>query len=147
MALLFTLDASVFVAACRHYESGYASSRALLNGLSKAAIPLIEPAILPVEVASALIRTGSNPELAKDFAESIFGLPHLTLVALDSRMALRAIEITTQHKLRGADTLYVTIAIQYGARLVTLDNEQFRRAPVAVDACKPEVALTLLNTR
>jgi predicted nucleic acid-binding protein len=145
MALLLTLDASVFVAACRRHEPGHAASRALLDGLREAAVPLIEPAVLPVEVAAALRRTGSNPALAKEFAEAILGLPHLTVVAVDERMARRAVAMATQHQLRGADALYVTVAAQYGAHLVTLDGEQLRRAPAALHACKPEAAAALLK--
>lgn len=145
MALLLTIDASVFIAACHHHEPGYAASRALLDGLREAAVPLIEPAILPVEVAGALSRTGSNERLAKEFAEAILALPHLTVVAVDERMSRRAVTTATQHKLRGADALYVAVATQYGAHLVTLDGEQLRRAPAVVNACKPEAAAALLK--
>jgi len=145
MALLLTLDASVFVAACHQAEPGYAASRTLLEELRMTAVPLIEPAILPVEVAAALSRTGHKPALAREFAEAILALPHLTIVAVDERFSRRAIAIATQHKLRGADALYVTVAAQYGAHLVTLDGEQLRRAPAIVGACNPEAATTLLK--
>jgi len=145
MALLLTLDASVFVAACHRHEPGHAASRALLDELRTMAVPLIEPAILPVEVAAALRRAGDNATLAKEFAEAILVLPHLTVVALDERFSRRAIVTATQHQLRGADALYVAVAAQYGAHLVTLDAEQLRRAPAAVHACKPEEATALLK--
>ena len=74
MALLLTLDASVFVAACHRHEPGHAASRAFLDELRTAAVPLIEPAILPVEVAAALRRAGDNATLAKEFAEAILAL-------------------------------------------------------------------------
>jgi len=48
-------------------------------------------------------------------------------------------------RLRGADAIYVTVAAQYGARLVTLDAEQLARAPAAVGACRPETAARLLR--
>jgi len=145
MALLLTLDASVFVAACRQHEPGHAASRALLDKLRKTAIPLIEPALLPVEVAAALRRTGSSATLAKEFAEAILGLPYLTVVAVDERLSRRAVALAAQHQLRGADALYVTVAAQYGAHLVTLDGEQLRRAPTTVHACKPDAAAALLR--
>jgi predicted nucleic acid-binding protein len=145
MALLLTLDASVFVAACRPHEPGHAACRELLDQLRSAAIPLIEPAILPVEVAAALSRTGSNPSLAKEFAEAILNLPHLTVVAVDERTACRAVPVAAQYRLRGADALYVTVAAQYGAHLVTLDGEQLRRAPAVAHACKPDAVAALLK--
>jgi predicted nucleic acid-binding protein len=146
MALLLTFDASVFVAACQRGEPGHGMSRALLDDMLHADTPLIEPAILPVEVAAALCRAGRDPGFAREFAEAILSLPHLTLLAVDERLARRAVALATQCRLRGADALYVTVASQYGARLVTLDAEQLKRAPATVLACKPDTAASLLRT-
>ena len=145
MATVFTIDASVFVAACRPSESGCAGCRELLRLVRQESVPLIEPAILPVEIAAALARAGEPSARAAGYAESVIALPYLTMVGLDERSARRAIATATQHKLRGADALYVTVAAQYGAYLVTLDGEQLRRAPAAVRACKPETAAALLK--
>ena len=146
MALLLTIDASVFVSACRRGEPGHHASREFLDKLRGTNVPLIEPAILPVEVAAALSRTGSNPVLAKEFAETLFVLPHLTVVPVDEHLSRRAMALASQRKLRGADALYVTVAIQYGAHLVTLNSEQLRRAPSSVSACKPDSAVDLLKS-
>ena len=43
-------------------------------------------------------------------------------------------------------TLDASVAVQYGARLVTLDVEQLERAPVSIGACQPNAALRLLQT-
>jgi predicted nucleic acid-binding protein len=145
MGLLLTLDASVFVSACRRHEPGYPASRKLLSGMRDEETPLIEPAILPVEVGAALCRTGGDPALAKDFALAILALPYLTLVDVDERLARRAVALAAECRLRGADALYAAVAIHYGARLVTLDGEQLRRAPAAAHACKPDTATRLLR--
>jgi predicted nucleic acid-binding protein len=145
MATVFTIDASVFVAACRPSESGCAGGRELLRWVRQESVPLVEPAILPVEIAAALALAGEAVARAAGFADSVISLPYLTLVGLDERLSRRAIGIATQHRLRGADALYVTVAAQYGAHLVTLDAEQLRRAPAAVRACKPEAAAALLK--
>ena len=120
-------------------------SRELLRLVRQAGVPLIEPAILPVETAAALARAGEAPAWATGYAESIIALPYLTVVAVDERFARRAIATATQHQLRGADALYVAVAAQYGAHLVTLDGEQLRRAPATVHASKPEAAAALLK--
>jgi predicted nucleic acid-binding protein len=146
MALLLTLDASVFVAACRPQEPGHEASRALLAALREAETPLIEPAILPVEVAAALCRAGEDMALAQEYAEAILSLPHLTVAVVDDRLARRALALTTQCRSRGADALYVTVASQYGARLVTLDVEQLDRSPPLLLACKPDAAVHLLRS-
>ncbi len=145
MGLILTLDASVFVSACQRREPGYAASRMLLSDIRAAGTPLIEPAILPVEVGAALRRAGGDPALAKDFALAILALPYLTLVDVDQRFARRAVVLTTECGLRDADALYAAVAAHYGARLVTLDGEQLRRAHASVYACKPDTAARLLR--
>lgn len=145
MAELFTIDASVFVAARRTQEGKSAVSRDLLQLLREANIPLIEPTILPVEIAAALARAGEEPTWAAEYAELVMAFPHLTFRPLDERAARRALAIATQCRLRGADAMYVTVAAQYGARLVTLDAEQLERAPAAVHACKPDAAVAMVK--
>jgi predicted nucleic acid-binding protein len=145
VAVLLTVDASVFVASCHRDEPGHAASRALLSALRTTDIPLIEPMILPVEVAAALGRAGTEIALAREYALAILALPRLTLVPIDERLAHRAIAVALEHGLRGADALYATVAVHYGARLVTLDDEQLTRAPSLVAACTPGQAMTLLT--
>jgi predicted nucleic acid-binding protein len=147
MALVLTIDASVFVSACQRREPGHVASCALLDVLADADVPLIEPAILPVEVAAALCRAGRDAAFAREFAETILSLPRLTLLAVDERLARRSVALATQCRLRGADALYVAVAAQYGARLVTLDAEQLDRAPALAGACNPDAATRLLQSK
>ena len=145
MALLLTIDASVFVAAGRPSEPGFADSRALLHALRQNDIPLIEPALLITEIAAAFRRADGNPATARSYALAIRSLPRLTLLAIDGRLAERATVLAVEYALRGADAIYVAVALQYGARLITLDREQLERSPKAVSACRPDAALKLLS--
>ena len=111
MALLFTLDASVFVAACQPHEPGYAASLTLLQAMLDTDVPLVEPTILSVEVGPALCRAGRNAVFAREYAEAIFALPHLIMVDVDERLARRALALAIDGHLRGADALYVTVEI------------------------------------
>jgi predicted nucleic acid-binding protein len=145
VALLLTLDASVFVAAARQGEPGHAASALLLAAIADAAVPLVEPTLLPIEVAAALGRTGTAAALAREYAEAIIALPGMTLVAVDERLARRTVSLSVAHRLRGADAVYAAVAVMYGARIVTLDREQLARTPTAVAACRPVEALTWLE--
>jgi len=145
MARLVTIDASVFVAAYQAHESHSAMSREFLRIVKEAGVPLIEPAILPVEVSAALARAGNNPKWAMEYAESIINLPHLNLQPVDEHLARRALTLAADCCLRGADALYVAMAVRYGASLVTLDAEQLRKVSSAVHACKPEAAASLFR--
>lgn len=145
MATVFTIDASVFVAACRPQEGGFAASGELLHLVRETNTPLIEPAILPVEIAAALARSGENPEWAKEYANSTMNLPYLTILSVDEHMARRALAMAAERRLRGSDALYAATAIQYGAVLITLDTDQLKRAPASAHACKPDAACALIG--
>jgi predicted nucleic acid-binding protein len=144
MALVFTLDASVFVAACRADEPGYPASRSLLSEIRKGGIPLMEPAILPVETAAALRRAGLSAADALDYALSVTELPRLILLPIDTPLAIQSAQIAVDQSMRGADAIYATVADLYGTVLVTLDREQLQRGPKSVKACTPEAARRLL---
>ena len=145
MAQLFTLDASVFVGSCHRHEPGHASAVKLLHALRIAGTPLIEPALLPVEVAAALSRTGTDPGLANDYACSLLALPRFTLVPVNEQLARQAAALAAWHHLRGADAVYAAVALLYGADLVTMDREQLQRTPPGLKACKPEAAVSRIS--
>ena len=144
MSGVLTLDASVVVAACRPQEVGHRAAAKLLAAVRAVGAPLVEPALLPVEVAAALSRTGTEDGLARDYAIALMGLPRFTLVAVDERLARQAADLAARHRLRGADALYAAVALLYGASLVTLDREQLQRAPPGLAVWRPEEACARL---
>ena len=144
MTPVLTLDASVWIAACRPSEPGYQFSRELMVFIRTKDISLIELALLPIEVASALCRTGSHPGVSREYGLSLLELPQITVLPLDDRLIRRAVRLATDCKLRGADALYAAVAVCWGAHLVTLDHEQLKRVPPLVATLTPEAALKLL---
>lgn len=144
MSIVLTLDASVVVAACRPQEVGHRAAAKLLAAVRAVGSPLVEPAVLPVEVAAALSRTGTEAGLARDYALALLGLPRFTLVAVDERLARQATDLAARHRLRGADALYVAVALLYGSSLVSLDREQLQRAPPGLTVWRPEEACASL---
>ncbi len=144
MAPTLTLDASVWIAACRPSEPGYQLSLDLMALIRTKDISLIEPAHLPIEVASALCRTGSNPGVSREYGLSLLELPQITVLPIDDRLIRRAVTLATDCKLRAADALYVAVAVCWGTHLVTLDHEQLKRVPPLVPTLTPESAIKLL---
>jgi predicted nucleic acid-binding protein len=89
------------------------------------------------EVAAALSRTGSAADLAQRFALAIGQLPNTVLVALDEGLAREAVALGAQHKLRGADSVFLASAALFAAELVTLDREQLRCGSSIVQTLSP----------
>ncbi|MBK8835123.1 MAG: PIN domain-containing protein [Anaerolineae bacterium] len=97
------------------------------------------PTLVLVEIAAALSRTGSEASLAQRFAGSIAQLPNVVMVGLDEGLARQAALLGAEYKLRGADAVYVATAAQFGAELITLDEEQSQRGAKVVAACNPDI--------
>lgn len=144
MAILLTLDASVYVAACRSQEPGHAASRKLLACIRDQGIPMVEPMIVQVEVACALARSGVGEKESLALSGAIAHLPNVNLVVLDELLCRQASEVGSRHGLRGADAIYVATAQRYAAVLVSLDNQQLSRIPGGLLTVKPQAALDLL---
>ncbi|MCK4832964.1 MAG: type II toxin-antitoxin system VapC family toxin [Anaerolineales bacterium] len=139
------IDASVYIALTNAREKEHASSWAWFEGARLAQESLAAPSILLAEVAAALSRGVGDPALARrvvrDLRES--GLIELVPVTL-STAELAAI-LAADHRIRGCDAVYVALAQQRNAALITLDGQQRERVPPHVLACTPAEALRRLG--
>jgi predicted nucleic acid-binding protein len=134
---LLTIDSSIFVSAARPSEFGNPESTAFLTWVRNQRPRLFLPTLVMAEVAAALSRTGSKPGLAQQYAMAIGQLPNTVMVALDEGVARQAAALGAQHKLRGADAVYLASAALFAAELVTLDREQIERGAAIVQTLTP----------
>lgn len=138
---VFTLDASIFGNAVFADEPGHAASRDLLTAIQSADIPLVLPTLVLPEVAAIVARRTGSTERADRFVGSLRALPYVTWVALTPGLAAFAAGVVSRLRLRGADGVYVTVALRHGTVLVTRDHEQLDRAPDDVRVATPEDAI------
>jgi predicted nucleic acid-binding protein len=131
----------VFVNAFNPHEDGHAESLAILTAIQERDDPIIVPALLVPEIASAVARASDDRAAALQYAYATAALPHLTAVALTSSLARQAAELAATHRLRGADAVYVAIARRYGTTLVSRDEEQRSRGSAVVTCQTPEEAV------
>ena len=134
---LLTIDSSVFVSAARPGESGHLESTTFLGWVRRTRPRLFLPTLIMAEVAAALSRTGSDVALAQQYALAVGQLPNAVLVALDEGLAGQAAALGAQHRLRGADAVYLATAALFAAELVTLDREQLERGSAVVQTLTP----------
>jgi len=134
---LLTIDSSVFVSAARPSEIGHAESTAFLAWVRNKRTRLFLPTLVIAEVAAALSRTGSDRGLAQQYALAVGQLPNTVMVALDEGLARQAAAIGAQHRLRGADAVYLASAALFAAELITLDREQLERGAAIVQTLTP----------
>jgi predicted nucleic acid-binding protein len=141
VASLYTIDASVFLNAFNPYEAGHEDSNRLLARLREQATPIIVPTLLLPEVAAAISRGREDEDLARKFAASLFRLPHLVWVPLDTTLAQQAVDVAAQYRLRGSGAVYAAVALRFGSTLVTLDREQRERVADVLTAHSPAEVL------
>ena len=139
--LRYTLDASVFVNAFNTHEEGHAESLQILSAIHERGDPVIVPTLLLPEIASAVARATDDAAGALQYAAATAALPHLTLVPLTAAVARQAGDLAANHRLRGADAVYVAVARRYGTTIVSRDDEQRTRGAAVVICQTPEEAL------
>jgi len=137
MASVFTIDASVFINAFNPAEAGHATSKAVLDRIRRDGTPMIEPTLLLPETAAAIRRGTEDPKLARRFAERLSRAAGLYWVELDEVLASQASGIAADHALRGSDAVYASVALRFGAVLVTLDRQQLERVPAVAETRSP----------
>ena len=138
---MLVIDASVYVADARPRESHHAEARALLSWVVAKGESVCAPMIVLAEVASAISRGTGSPILARRWVVALQGIPGLRFVPVDEILGRAAAELAARHQIRGCDAVFVALAQQQGATLITLDRQQRERVPPDVVACTPAEAL------
>jgi len=144
---MFVVDASVHIADMRPSEPRHPEARAFLDHVRQTGEAVYCPIIVLPEVAAGIARGTGRPGLARWLTGLLQRIPNFTFIPVDEPLGGLAAEIAAAHQIRGCDAIYVALAQQLGAPLVTLDGEQRQRAPAVVVAQTPAAALAALTHR
>jgi len=115
------LDASVFVAAISPREIHHLAARDIYNSHAADRAFLV-PSLFRVEVLAALVRRGEPDELL-DHVEVLISGPRFHSVSIDAGLIDRAAQVARSTRLRAYDAVYVALALNLDAALLTLDSE------------------------
>jgi len=102
---------------------------------------MIEPTLLLPETAAVIRRGTQDAKLARRFAAELSRAAGLYWVELDEKLGLQAAGLAADHALRGSDAIYASVALRFGAALVTLDKQQLERVPSVVETLPPDQLL------
>jgi predicted nucleic acid-binding protein len=142
---MYVIDASVHVADARPQEPHHAQARALLARVAAEDHPVYLPEIVLAEVAAAISRGLRRIDLAAALVAALRRVPQFQFVPVDSALGDLAAEIAAQYRIRGCDAVYVALAQQRAATLITLDRQQRDRVPPHVIARSPAEELAELG--
>ena len=134
---MYVIDASVHVADARPQEPHHAEARALLAQIATQSRILYLPVILLAEVAAGISRGTGQPTLAQRLIATLRRVPHFQFVPVDDTLGRLAAQLAARQQLRGCDAVYVALAQQRDAVLITLDRQQQERVPPGVLARTP----------
>ena len=139
---MYVIDASVHVADARPREPHHADARALLAQIATESRVVYLPMIVLAEVAAAVSRGTGRPALAWRLTAALRRVPHFQFVPLDDALGQLAAGLAAQQQLQGCHAVYVALAQQSQAKLITLDCQQQERVPPDVLVHTPAEALT-----
>lgn len=131
------IDASVYIALMNVHEESHNRCWAWFDSAQKKREAIVAPVILLAEVSAALNRGIGDPELAHRVVEQLKRSGVIELIPVTLAIADRAATIAAVHRIRGCDAIYVALADQSSAPLVTLDRQQLDRATALVNVLEP----------
>ena len=132
-----TVDASVFVAASRADEVHHLASRQFLQQARAQRCNLYCPRLVLPECAAAIARPTADAALAEELVSLVESFPRLQWVPLDVPLARRAGKVARDHRLRGADSVYVSVAETFESELIAWDAEMLERGADIVTTMTP----------
>lgn len=131
-------DASVLVSWFHEADQYHQASRIWLRRHLLGRGKIVAPMLLQSEVAGALTRRTGDQAIGNRAARWIRSLPEIQLVPIDEALGELAATLAVELRLRGADAVYVAVAVQLHLPLVTWDREQRERGGQRVDARRPD---------
>ncbi|MFW5943585.1 MAG: PIN domain-containing protein, partial [Chloroflexota bacterium] len=88
-------------------------------------------------VAGAIVRRTDDTDLGHKVVDHVLSTPNLHLVNLDKELGKLAAQLAAEHRLRGADAIYVAVAHRLQVPLISWDREQVERAKAVIIARTP----------
>lgn len=131
------IDASVWVARFLDQDIHREAASTCLSRLLQSDEPLIVPLLAWAEIAGAIARRSGDATAGYEAVQLLQSLPRLVGIALDVPLAQQAAHLASEQKIRGADAVYVALAVVSKQSLLTLDAEMLERAPASVKRFTP----------
>lgn len=131
------VDASVWVARFLKDDVHHASAAACLTHALRRGKRLSVPVLAWAEVAGAIGRRSDSREAAIQALALLQQRRWIDGVSIDGTLGRQAVLLAAEHRLRGADAVYVALAAARGQPLITLDQEMLQRGPATVRRLTP----------
>ena len=137
---MYVVDASVWVSYFMQTEETHSASRDWVSQQADAGTPILGPSHVLAEISGAVSRRTGREELGRVSSTVISRLPDFQLIPIDRELADVSASVAAGMKLRGADAVYVALALLMNFPLVTWDKEQLERGAPIIETLSPTAA-------
>lgn len=131
------IDASVWVAAFLPQDHHHVDAASLLRQLVERDLPASIPLLALAEIAGAIARRSNSTTTAEAVLDFLTRQVWLECVDIDHALGDVAARVAARYRLRGADAVYVALAISRQQVLITLDAEMSDRSPDSLEVLNP----------
>ncbi len=136
---MIVLDASVWVAYLLPQDTWHAASVRFLDPVLDAGTGMVVPTLFLVEVSAAVARQ-TQPAHGLRARARLLDIDLFRWVAIDDALAAAAARFAAELQIRGADSVYATLAEQLGLPLVSWDRDHLERATLRITVFRPDTA-------
>ncbi len=131
------IDASVWVACVLAEDAHHAASLSFIRKFVMTKRTALHPALAWPEIAGAIARRTGDAELGMQVVQTIVTKRWVRTMPIDTVLAHHAIRLAAMQRLRGADAIYVALAVSQKMPLITLDAEILARAGEVAQVMTP----------
>ena len=131
------VDASVWVAYFLTADVHHHASLRWLQEQTRLGIELLVPDLALPEVSGPVARSTGRPDEGLEAAHRMVQRVGIRRVGLDRQLMDQAMMLAARLRLRGADAVYVAVALRHRVPLVTWDTQMRARAGGVVPVLQP----------
>ncbi len=128
MVRRLTVDRSVIISSLLKTEARHKEAFAIWEDILQGKGFAIMPLSILVEVVAAIRRRTGSEELATEIKKELIGIDNISFVIIDDKAAMEAADIAAKTGLRGMDAIVVQVAKEFGADLISFDEEMIKKA-------------------
>ena len=131
------IDASVYVALANEADRYHDRCFTWFESCLEEQKTIAAPRLLLVEVAASIRRLTGSTQLARRVLSELQETELIELYPLTAVRSETAADLAASTGVRGADAVYLALAMELDETLVTLDRQQLERGKGVTDVKKP----------
>lgn len=138
----FVIDSNIFISSLDPKDIFHDECYPIFEKILTFEIEALCPAIVLVEVVCVIRRRTNSEKLAVAVYKNLSQIPAINWLDINLEVAQRASFLGAKTGLKGADTIVLQVAEQYGIPLLTKDRELKQKAPKGILVFEPSEILT-----